>query len=215
MTPSAPDTPLRAALLKAARTLLERRGEDGVTIREVARRAGCALRSVYLHFPDRAALVRAVRAERLARLAGDLESVRFRRGDPRGRVRAALAVYASFHDREPDTFRALFDPAIVGNATAEETAAFGADLERVLAVFARGLVESAAASRRRASRVARAKPPAEPRARALALLSAAHGALAMKRCFGTDPERFFWSQIGSVVDWLSSSPSSVPDRSAT
>lgn len=47
----------RAALLAAARALLEERGFDALTMSAVADRAGVTRRAVYLHFPNRGKLV--------------------------------------------------------------------------------------------------------------------------------------------------------------
>lgn len=50
----------RAALLAAARDLLEQRGFEALTMTAVAGHAGVTRRSAYLHFPSRAALVSAL-----------------------------------------------------------------------------------------------------------------------------------------------------------
>jgi AcrR family transcriptional regulator len=50
----------RAALLAAARAILEEEGFEALTMTAVAERAGVTRRSVYLHFPTRAALVGAM-----------------------------------------------------------------------------------------------------------------------------------------------------------
>ncbi|HEX5193726.1 MAG TPA: helix-turn-helix domain-containing protein [Solirubrobacteraceae bacterium] len=50
----------RAALLAAARTILEHDGFEALTMTAVAERVGVTRRSVYLHFPTRAALVGAL-----------------------------------------------------------------------------------------------------------------------------------------------------------
>jgi AcrR family transcriptional regulator len=50
----------RAALLSAARALLETDGFEALTMTAVAERAGVTRRSVYLHFPSRADLVGAL-----------------------------------------------------------------------------------------------------------------------------------------------------------
>lgn len=47
----------RAALLSAAREIIEASGFEGLTMAEVARRAGVSRRGAYLHFPSRAELV--------------------------------------------------------------------------------------------------------------------------------------------------------------
>ena len=55
----------RAALLEAARGLFVERGFERTTIREVAERAGVAVGTVFVHFPDKSALLVATLDEQL------------------------------------------------------------------------------------------------------------------------------------------------------
>src|SRR5215211_7851719 len=60
---------LRADLIAAADAILARTGDvEGLSLRAVAREVGIATPSIYLHFPDKAALVRAVLDARFAEL---------------------------------------------------------------------------------------------------------------------------------------------------
>jgi AcrR family transcriptional regulator len=58
----------RALLIEAARELFAERGVD-VALDEVARRAGVSIGTLYNRFPTRAALIEAVFADRLAKIA--------------------------------------------------------------------------------------------------------------------------------------------------
>jgi AcrR family transcriptional regulator len=59
----------RALLIDAARELFAERGVD-VALEEVARRAGVSIGTLYNRFPTRAALIEAVFADRLEKIAG-------------------------------------------------------------------------------------------------------------------------------------------------
>jgi AcrR family transcriptional regulator len=60
---------LRAALIEVGLRLLAERDVEGVSLREMAREVGVSATSVYRHFPDKAALMRALAREGLDRLA--------------------------------------------------------------------------------------------------------------------------------------------------
>lgn len=60
---------LRSALLDVGLRLLAERAVEGVSLREMAREVGVSATSVYRHFPDKAALMRALACEGLDRLA--------------------------------------------------------------------------------------------------------------------------------------------------
>lgn len=60
---------LRAALIEVGLRLLAERDIEGVSLREMAREVDVSATSVYRHFPDKAALMRALAREGLDRLA--------------------------------------------------------------------------------------------------------------------------------------------------
>lgn len=81
--PSSPDFPtpernsyhhgdLRAALIAAGTTLLERDGLEAFSLRSAAREVGVSPSAPYKHFPDRSALLRAIAATGYRRLATEL-----------------------------------------------------------------------------------------------------------------------------------------------
>ena len=74
---------LRADLIAAADRLLAETGDlHGLSLRAVAREVGIATPSIYLHFPDKAALVRAVLEARFAELAETIRAAVTRETDP-------------------------------------------------------------------------------------------------------------------------------------
>ncbi|WP_329139338.1 TetR/AcrR family transcriptional regulator [Streptomyces sp. NBC_01476] len=79
MTPSAADRPyhhgnLRAELLAHAERMLDESGQDGLSLRELARAAGVSHGAPRRHFADRQALLDALAAEGFERLRGELDA---------------------------------------------------------------------------------------------------------------------------------------------
>ncbi len=101
---------LRGEILAAASRLLsELDGEDGLTIRGVARTAGIAPASIYQHFTDRAALVAGLTDHEFARLHTAMEAAgdRVDSGDVVGRVRAMLHASCRFAMDNPGHYRLM------------------------------------------------------------------------------------------------------------
>jgi AcrR family transcriptional regulator len=112
---------LREDLVNAASDLLaELDSEESLSLRAVARRVDVAPQSVYLHFPDRATLVSAVREARLADLTATLtaaiqQTERSALPEPaekaRARVRSLCAAYCRYAQAHPGHYRVLFGTA--------------------------------------------------------------------------------------------------------
>ncbi|MET9265075.1 TetR/AcrR family transcriptional regulator [Amycolatopsis sp. NPDC004079] len=101
---------LRGEILDAASRLLsELGGEDGLTIRGVARAAGIAPASIYQHFTDRAALVAGLAEHEFGRLRVAMEAAEARvdSGDAVGRVRAMLHASCRFAVDNPGHYRLM------------------------------------------------------------------------------------------------------------
>ncbi|GAA3556149.1 TetR/AcrR family transcriptional regulator [Amycolatopsis ultiminotia] len=101
---------LRGEILDAASRLLsELDGEDGLTIRGVARAADIAPASIYQHFTDRAALVAGLADHEFARLHAGMKAAEERvdSGDPVGRVRAMLHASCRFAMDNPGHYRLM------------------------------------------------------------------------------------------------------------
>lgn len=99
---------LRAALVQAGLRLLEERHGDDIGLREVARAVGVSATAVYRHFPDKAALLRALSAEGLARLARAQHEAFDRAGGGKAGFAATGRAYVRFALDNPALFRLIF-----------------------------------------------------------------------------------------------------------
>ncbi|KAA9153174.1 TetR/AcrR family transcriptional regulator [Amycolatopsis acidicola] len=103
---------LRGEILDAASRLLSGLGgEDGLTIRGVARAAGIAPASIYQHFTDRTALVRGLLEHETGRLSEAMREAD-EKTDPEdavGRVRAQLHAYCAFAIDNPGHYRLILN----------------------------------------------------------------------------------------------------------
>jgi len=109
---------LRAALVEVGLRLLAERDVEGVSLREMAREAGVSATSVYRHFPDKAALMRALAREGLDRLATA------QRDASSGKEGAAAfaatgRAYVRFALANPAIFRLIFTSSAQLQATGE------------------------------------------------------------------------------------------------
>ncbi len=110
---------LRRALLDAALELLSERGVDGLTLREVARRAGVSHAAPYHHFADRGALVRAVVAESFEILGSSLADAAATADDPMERLGALGVAYVDFALDHPERYRLMFRTELSRDGSSE------------------------------------------------------------------------------------------------
>ena len=99
---------LRAALVDAGLRLLGERSADDLALREVARDVGVSATSVYRHFPDKSALMTALAAEGLARLAKAQRVASDAAGGGVAGFSATGAAYVRFALGNPALFRLIF-----------------------------------------------------------------------------------------------------------
>ena len=102
---------LRAALVRAGSRLLERKGISGLSLREVARRAGVSHNAPYRHFPDRESLLAAIAAEGFSTLGERLK----------GQVgREKAQAYVRFAIENPQRFRLMSRGGVAATRAYEE-----------------------------------------------------------------------------------------------
>lgn len=103
---------LRADLLRTSRELLDEGGPAALSMREVARRAGCTHQAPYHHFTNRESILAALVMEGFAELAARLRSARaLAESDAvAAAVEASANAYVGFALSNPGIFRIMFRP---------------------------------------------------------------------------------------------------------
>jgi len=102
----------RNALLKAATSLIEGVGAQGISLREVADKAGLSRQAPYNHFADKEALLAELVRVGFARLEAGIRSVK---GYPSGAaaLERAAEAYIGFAQAAPALFRLMFSRELV------------------------------------------------------------------------------------------------------
>ena len=114
---------LRPVLLKAAAKLVGKLGVEGLTLREVARRAGVSHNAPYRHFKSREELVAALAAESFLQLRESVTAAVADTTAPADKLRQAAAAYLEFALANPARFDVMFHSALDGKAYPEYVAA--------------------------------------------------------------------------------------------
>ncbi|MCW5723211.1 MAG: TetR/AcrR family transcriptional regulator, partial [Devosia sp.] len=101
---------LRQALLEAALILLEKDGESGLGLRDLARAVGVSAAAPYRHFDSRAALLEALAVTGFQRFAARMTGVaETAPDDPMAAMGRTYVVFALQH---PNLFRLMFSPQL-------------------------------------------------------------------------------------------------------
>jgi AcrR family transcriptional regulator len=144
MSPRQPGRPradrerdLRGDLLRTSRSLLDAGGTAALSMREVARRAGCTHQAPYHYFEDRETILATLVVEGFRELASRLKAANDLA--PAHGVRAALnasgRAYVDFALSQPGVFRIMFRPDVCNPlrfpAVLEAGAGARAELDRL------------------------------------------------------------------------------------
>lgn len=135
------DGDLKAALVGAARVIVERDGAAALSLRGVARATGVSAMAPYHHFKDRTALVAAVATAGFAQLYTDkIAALAMAPGDPAQRIVAGSIAYVRFVVDHPALYRLMKSPELADRAAhpalASAAARPGASLGAMLAELA-------------------------------------------------------------------------------
>lgn len=140
---------LKNALIKAGIEILSKEGAAGLSLREVAKRAGVSHSAPYSHFQDKQSLIAAIATEGLRQLYAEMQAAILPHADdPKRQLIEGTWAYAQFALNHTDTFRVVFSivleeesdyPAFV--EISRKT--FGLVMDSVRACQAKGLMRPA------------------------------------------------------------------------
>lgn len=95
----------RGRIRAAAAEIYSEHGLGGVSIREVARRAGVSQGTIYTYFTSLGSLMRSLWTEPVGKVSRELEELAGSISDPVERLHAVLRRYVDFAVRHPDVHR--------------------------------------------------------------------------------------------------------------
>ena len=95
-------------ILAAAKRLFLTEGFENTTIRKIAAAVGVSAAALYLYFPDKVAILRAIAESTFDELLARLEQTQSQPGSDLDRFRAGLAGYIDFGLAYPDEYRLTF-----------------------------------------------------------------------------------------------------------
>src|ERR1700674_2266751 len=104
---------LRAALIRAARDILESEGYEALTLRAAARRVGVSQAAPHNHFADKAALLAAVAALGFQEFAAAMRQEMDAVVDPQARLNATGIAYVAFATSNPGLFELMFGSRVL------------------------------------------------------------------------------------------------------
>jgi AcrR family transcriptional regulator len=130
---------VRGRLCEAAAKLFLEEGEAALSMRRLAAEVGCSPMAPYRHFPDKEALVAAIRARAFDRLADALDGVA---QDNRHRAADIGEAYVRFARENPAAYKLMFDLAQPDEAAYPELAAAAARGRAAMNGYVRELIEA-------------------------------------------------------------------------
>ena len=133
---------LRSELLRTSRELLDESGPSALSMREVARRAGCTHQAPYHYFTNREAILAALVCEGFDELSDRLAVAHEGLGgvDLRAVLVASGNAYVEFALRHPGVFRVMFRPDVCDPERFPEVVQAGQRARRELARLAKAVM---------------------------------------------------------------------------
>lgn len=114
----------RAEILTAAEQIFVEHGYEGATIRKIADAVGLSSTALYMHFPDKGAILHEICRNAFAQLRAGQDAI-IAAGDPlETRLRRLLEAYVAFGFANPNAYRLIYltrpDEAQQAQAAAQE-----------------------------------------------------------------------------------------------
>ncbi len=98
----------RAEILEAAQRLFLELGYEQATMRRIAAQIGVSAAALYVYFPDKAAILRAIAETTFDALLARLRDATTAEANPLDCFRAGLRAYIAFGLERPDAYRLIF-----------------------------------------------------------------------------------------------------------
>jgi len=112
---AAPAKTSTAAVVAAARAILEADGPSGVTMQAVAAAVGIRGPSLYKRFPDRLAILSEIEFLVLAEIADILARAAATAASPRGRIEAMARAHRDYATANPQSYALIYSPGSVND----------------------------------------------------------------------------------------------------
>lgn len=138
---------LKDKILDAARELFVAEGYERVTMRKIAERIEYSPTAIYLHFPDKLAVMRALCDRDFLTLAKQFQKIA-RTADPIQRLRQVGRAYAAFALEHPNHYQLMFMTPLHGVSKAEDSAVERGNPEVDAYAFLKWILQDAMASGR-------------------------------------------------------------------
>lgn len=138
---------LPRVLLAKAIELLDERGVEGFSLREVARRAKVAAAAPSHHFGNVSGLLTAVATEGFRQLVADFKDVLDQDLEPIDQVIGMCEAYVNHHRRYPGTVSVMFRHELLDNDNAELLEVGSQSLDLLKDAVGRAILEDAAAEK--------------------------------------------------------------------
>ena len=114
---------LRQRILDTSRAVLDEQGAAGLSLREVARRAGVTHQAPYHHFADRESILAELVSQGFGELERRLARAHARSADPQATLAASGLAYVVFALDNPGVFRIMFRTDLCDQARFPQTQA--------------------------------------------------------------------------------------------
>jgi hypothetical protein len=133
----------RGEILDAAKRLFLTEGFEHATIRKIAAAVGVSAATLYVYFPDKDSILRAIAESTFEALLARLEASQQAGGSDLDRFRAGLGAYVAFGLAHPDEYRLTFLAKMIAPAAPGRPAGPCEDVEaadRSFAILVRSIV---------------------------------------------------------------------------